>query len=101
MSTADMLTDLGHEVIEAYSGAKALEALRKQPLIQLMITDYAMPGMTGVQLANAARELRPDLQVLLATGYADLPDGTQIDIPRLTKPYMQHQLATQIARMLG
>jgi len=101
MSTADMLTDLGHEVIEAYSGAKALEALRKQPLIQLMITDYAMPGMTGVQLANAARELRPDLQVLLATGYADLPDGTQIDLPRLTKPYMQHQLATQIARMLG
>jgi PAS domain S-box-containing protein len=100
MSTADMLSDLGHEVIEAYSGATALEALRDRPLIRLMITDYAMPGMNGVQLASAARELRPDLQVLLATGYADLPDGAQVDLPRLAKPYMQHQLATQIARML-
>jgi CheY-like chemotaxis protein len=101
MSTADMLADLGHDVIEAHSGAKALEALRDSPLIQLMITDYAMPGMNGVQLATAARELRPDLHVLLATGYADLPDGAQVDLPRLAKPYMQHQLATQIARMLG
>jgi len=101
MSTADMLTDMGHDVIEAYSGAKALEELRAQPLIKLMITDYAMPGMTGVQLAQEALAMKPDLQVLLATGYADLPDGTQIDLPRLSKPYMQHDLAMQIARMLA
>jgi CheY-like chemotaxis protein len=100
MSTADMLQDLGHEVIEAYSGQKALEILRSRT-VQLMITDYAMPGMTGLQLAVAARELHPELHVLLATGYADLPDGSTVDLPRLPKPYMQEQLASQVAKLLG
>jgi PAS domain S-box-containing protein len=101
MSTVDMLEDLGHEVIEVNSGPGALQLLRDGRPIDLLITDYSMPGMTGVQLAKAAREMRPDLPILLATGYADLPQGSEIDLPRLGKPYQQDQLARQIAKLLN
>jgi CheY-like chemotaxis protein len=101
MSTVDMLEDLGHEVIEANSGAGALEVLRHHRAIDLMITDYAMPKMTGAQLAEAARELRPGLPILLATGYAELPPGPALDLPRLGKPYQQAQLAAEIGKLLA
>ena len=101
MSTADMLEDLGHKVIEADSGPSALEILRRyQGTVDLMITDYAMPKMTGAQLAEAARKLQPGLPVLLATGYAELPPGSACDLPRLNKPYHQAQLAAEIAKVL-
>ena len=100
MSTVDMVQDLGHTALEAYSGKEALEILGSGKRIDALITDYAMPGMTGVELANKARELHPDLPILLATGYADLPSGTTTDLPRLAKPYQQADLATQIARLL-
>jgi len=99
-STAYLLEDLGHEVIEADSGANALEVLRSGKKVDLLITDYSMPKMTGMQLAHAARELRPDLPIVIATGYADLPLGTTMDIVRLRKPYQQHQLAAEIAKAL-
>lgn len=99
-STAYLLEDLGHEVIEANSGASALEVLKSGKKIDLLITDYSMPKMTGMQLASAARELRPDLPIVIATGYADLPSGTSMDIVRLRKPYQQHQLVTEIAKAL-
>jgi CheY-like chemotaxis protein len=101
LSTKALLEDLGHTVIQAMSGAKALEVLRTEKPIDLMITDYAMPGMTGLQLAEAARGLRPDLPILLATGYADLPAGAALDLPRLSKPYHQKQLAEQITALMG
>jgi PAS domain S-box-containing protein len=100
MSTVDMLEDLGHKVLEANSGAQALALLQSGPAIDLMITDYSMPGMTGAQLAKAALELKPDLPIVLATGYADLPPGAGIDLPRLGKPYTQDQLAAEIAKAL-
>jgi PAS domain S-box-containing protein len=100
MSTIDMLEDLGHRVLEANSGAQALALLQGGPAIDLMITDYSMPGMTGAQLAKAALELKPDLPIVLATGYADLPPGAGIDLPRLGKPYTQDQLAAEIAKAL-
>jgi CheY-like chemotaxis protein len=99
-STAYLLEDLGHEVIEANSGASALEVLKKGQKVDLLITDYSMPRMTGIQLAHAARELRPELPILMATGYADLPSGMSMDIVRLRKPYQQHQLVTEIAKAL-
>jgi signal transduction histidine kinase len=101
MSTAGLLEDLGHRVVEASRGAEALEILRDQPEVDLMITDYSMPGMSGADVARAARALRPDLPILLATGFADLPDGGEMNLPRLCKPYMQHQLAAEIARLVG
>ncbi len=101
MSTVDMLTDLGHTVVEANSGIEALELLRSGQAVDLLLTDYAMPGMTGVELARVAREMVPDLPVLLATGYADLPEGVVADMPRLAKPYTQNQLATATGRLLA
>ena len=100
MSTVGMLEDLGHEVIEAHSGAGAVEVLRRGQRVDLMITDFSMPGMTGLQLMTAARQLRPELPILLATGYAELPSGEQISVPRLGKPYKQSQLAAEIAKLL-
>lgn len=101
MNTVDMVEDLGHTAIEAYSGKEALAILDSGKRVDALITDYAMPGMTGVELANRARELYPDLPILLATGYADLPSGTTTDLPRLAKPYQQTDLATQISRLLA
>lgn len=101
MNTVDMVRELGHTVLEAYSGKEALAILGSGQRIDALITDYAMPGMTGVELANRAREFFPDLPILLATGYADLPSGTENDLPRLAKPYQQADLATQLSRLLA
>ncbi|WP_230550507.1 hybrid sensor histidine kinase/response regulator [Reyranella aquatilis] len=101
LSTTSLLEDLGHTVVTASSGAEALEVLRTGEPIDMMITDYAMPGMTGLQLAEEARALRPGLPILLATGYADLPTKSRFELPRLNKPYQQMQLAEQIQGLLG
>jgi signal transduction histidine kinase len=101
LSTAALLEDLGHAVIKVSSGTAALDVLKGEEAVDLMITDYAMPGMTGLQLAEAARKLRPGLPILLATGYADLPARARVDLPRLAKPYRQHQLAEKITSMVG
>ncbi|QJP13992.1 response regulator [Starkeya sp. ORNL1] len=99
MSTVEMLEDLGHEVIEANSGDRALEILENNR-IDLLITDFSMPKMNGAQLAVAAREINPGLPILLASGYAELPANINIELPRIAKPYQQSQLATEIARVL-
>jgi signal transduction histidine kinase/CheY-like chemotaxis protein len=101
LSTVSLLEDLGHTVIAVGSGAEAIEVLRQGRQIDLMITDYAMPGMTGTQLADQARILSPGLPILLATGYADLPARTTLDLPRLSKPYRQRELAEQIGSLLA
>ena len=69
LNTAAMLEDLGHTVLEAASGKDALEILRREPRIDLVITDQAMPHMTGSDLAAAIRAEKPDLPIILATGY--------------------------------
>jgi len=99
MSSADMLSDLGHEVVEAHSGKEALAHLGDGAGFDLMITDYSMPGMTGAELAIAARERFPDLPILMASGYADLPSGVELDVARLAKPYSQEQLANEISKL--
>jgi signal transduction histidine kinase len=99
MGTTDMLEDLGHEVVGAQSGAQALEVLQKNCKIDLLITDFSMPKMTGVQLATAVRQIRPELPILLATGYAELPQGSDLDLPRIGKPYLQEQLAAKISKV--
>jgi len=100
MSTVDMLEDLGHIVIEANSGRRALEIIDAGQDIDLMVTDQAMPEMTGIQLAEIVRSKRPDLPVLLATGYADLPAVKLANLPRLAKPYRQEQLQAEIEKLL-
>jgi PAS domain S-box-containing protein len=101
MSTTEMLEDLGHRVIGANSGLHALDILKSAQKIDLMMTDHVMPGMTGIELAAASREVRPSLPILLATGYAELPEGAQVDLPRLAKPYHQDQLRDRLDQLLG
>jgi PAS domain S-box-containing protein len=95
-NTAAMLEDLGHEVIEATSGEQALRVLRRAKGIDLVVTDEIMPGMRGTQLIEAIRAEWPTLKVVLATGYAELPPGSE-ELPRLNKPFLQQDLARFVA----
>jgi CheY-like chemotaxis protein len=97
--TAAMIEDLGHSAIEAGSGASALALLRSQPDIDIVITDYAMPGMNGSELAAKIQRMRPGLPVVLATGYANIPSDLPA-LPRLNKPYRQQDLAALLASLV-
>ncbi|WP_117192234.1 hybrid sensor histidine kinase/response regulator [Rhizobium terrae] len=102
MNTALMLEDLGHTVIESYSGADALKELKSGAhRIDLVITDHSMPRMTGSELATKIQEEWPDLPVVLATGYAELPVGGDNRLPRLPKPFSQNQLQDIINAVLN
>jgi signal transduction histidine kinase len=97
MNTAGMLEDLGHSVDAVGSAAEALERL-KQQRYDLVVTDHAMPRMTGAQLVAEIRDHYAGLPVILATGYAELPAGMASDAPRLSKPFLQADLAEAVAR---
>jgi CheY-like chemotaxis protein len=99
-TTASTLADLGHRVFEAPSGKRALEILRSGTVVDLVLTDQAMPGMTGLQLAAEIRAAWPDLPIMLTTGYADLPDRAGLNLPRLVKPYGQEEMAAAIATLM-
>ena len=99
MSTVDMLEDLGFKVIEARSGTDALEIVKNDKAIDLLITDYSMPRMNGAQLARAVKEVRSELPILLATGYAELPPHSELDLPRIGKPYRQEHLEAEISKL--
>jgi PAS domain S-box-containing protein len=100
LNTVAMLEDLGHTVFEASSGREALEILRREDSIDIVITDQAMPNMTGIDLAAALREEWPEKRILIATGYAELPPGYQ-DIPKLAKPFSLDALAAAIQRLVS
>ena len=99
---ATMLREAGHTVVEAGSGGAALEHLdRDQPHIDLLIADMAMPGMSGGELAQAARQNRPDLPILFISGFADRArrrDGTPETV--LQKPFRAEDLNAKVAEIL-
>ena len=99
--TGAMLQQLGHRVVMASSAALALDVIRSDAPIDLIITDHAMPGMSGTELARHARELRPGLPIILATGYADVPANAVPGMARLDKPYRIDKLAAMIANVVG
>jgi CheY-like chemotaxis protein len=103
IATAATLEDLGHTVVEASSAMEALAALQSGARIDLVITDHAMPEMSGVELAKRLKESHPTLPVILATGYAELSNDIENspDLPRLSKPYSQHDLAVAIRTVSG
>ena len=96
MNTSAMLEDLGHTVFEAKSGKEALNILRRERGVDLVITDQAMPHMTGTELAEAIRVEWPRLPIIMATGYAELPPGAAADLPRLAKPFRQEDIARAV-----
>ena len=103
MGTVAMLEDLGHAVTDVGSGVEALAAMAANENLDLVITDQAMPGMTGIELAASLRKTHPSLPVVLASGYADLPthEGDLITLPRLSKPFGQAEVARVIADVLA
>jgi PAS domain S-box-containing protein len=99
-STTLLLEDLGHRVISVPSGAKALELIEGTEEVDLVITDMAMPQMSGAQLAQAIQVLKPGLPIILATGYAERLEGFATELPRLSKPYTQLNLVQIIAQAM-
>jgi PAS domain S-box-containing protein len=95
MSTADMLTDLGYQVVETASAEEALALMRSDEAFDLLVTDHLMPGMTGVDLARIVRAEQPDMPVLLVSGYAE-GESLEPTLPRLTKPFRADELAASL-----
>ena len=100
---AAMLRDAGHTVIEADSGGAALERLDAEASrIDLLIADLAMPGMSGFELARAARHERPDLPVLFVTGFVDMARSEESRHEAvLQKPFRAEELTAKVAEVLG
>ncbi|MDP5279647.1 response regulator [Sphingomonas sp. DG1-23] len=94
-TTAALLEDLGHQVIHVTEGAHALDAFRQDPAaFDLLITDYAMPRMSGAELVRQIRGESADFPALIITGYAqaDLDASENTDLRFLTKPFTAEQL---------
>jgi signal transduction histidine kinase/ActR/RegA family two-component response regulator len=99
------LRDLGYTVLEAPDGAEALKIVAARPDIQCLFTDIVMPGMTGRQLSDAARQQRPDLRVLYTTGYtrnAVVHNGVlDPGVNFLPKPFTLEQLALKLREVFS
>jgi PAS domain S-box-containing protein len=100
----DVLNDLGYRALEAGDGPSGLKILQSLDRIDLLVTDVGLPGMNGRQVAEAAREHRPDLKILFITGYAEntamangfLAPGMEM----VTKPFAIDALASRIRDMI-
>lgn len=97
-STADMLSELGYTVLEAVSGEDALRILEEGGNIDLLVTDHLMPGISGTDLAERVRAWLPQVRVLVVSGYAE-GAGLSANVPRLTKPFRQSDLASSLAKL--
>lgn len=86
--TAMMLDELGHVVIEAGSGKQGLELLAEDGSIDILMTDFNMPDMDGMEMIDLARKAKPGIGVVLMTGYeADDPRFAELDATSLGKPF--------------
>jgi len=97
--TAEMLREMGHSVAEASGGAEALAALQAGLAPDAVVTDYMMPRMNGGELAAQLHARRPDLPVLIVTGYAG--GDLEINLPQLPKPFRQADLAAALTELVG
>jgi PAS domain S-box-containing protein len=97
-NTVAMLEDLGHTAIGVSSGKAALETLRRDDSIDLVITDQIMPQMTGAQLTTAIKAEWPEVSVILTSGFAEVPAGIHL-LSRLPKPFDQIELSKKIRQV--
>jgi CheY-like chemotaxis protein len=97
---ADMLTEAGYSVEEASSGYRAVQLLKAGLRPDAVVTDYAMPGMNGAELAREVRKVAPGAPVLMITGYATLTDREAGDLPRLAKPFRQNDLVSAVEELM-
>ena len=102
-TTAMILQTMGYAVLESDTGRAALDLLAADPTIGLLLTDIAMPGMNGAELARHARAVRAGLPIVFLSGYAD-PDAVAGDaiVQRIVrKPFRANELAAQIEAALA
>jgi hypothetical protein len=101
----EMLAEQGYRTLEAVDGPSSLKILRSDERIDLLVTDVGLPGMNGRQVADQARESRPDLKILFITGYAEnvaMADGfLQPGMEMITKPFDLDHLAQRIRAMIS
>ena len=88
-TSADMLVELGYQVVQASNGIDALSVLDAQPDLELMVTDVRMPGMSGFELSDLARSRRENLKIVLMSGYF-VPEPIARRV--LRKPFRTHEL---------
>ena len=100
MNISALLEDLGHEVIEAMSGAEALDRFAEHSDIDILITDQGMPNMTGAKLAEHIREIRPNVPIIIASGYCEPRDALGTTA-KLIKPFNQAQLSEALTMAMG
>lgn len=100
-ATADMLRDLGYDVLTASSGAEALRMLRGNEQPDMLVTDYLMPDMNGVDLIAEVQQRAPSMRVLLISGYSAIDEGPASLLPRLAKPFRHADLAETVAEILS
>ncbi|MHA6575514.1 hybrid sensor histidine kinase/response regulator [Pseudomonas yamanorum] len=100
ISTGAMLEDLGHHVVAAADGHAALAFLAQGTRFDLVITDMAMPDMTGIELAGNIEALYPKLPIILSSGFAEISLDLKTTLTRLPKPFDQSALAKVIAETL-
>ncbi|NUO72826.1 MAG: response regulator [Frateuria sp.] len=100
MDAAEMLRELGHEVLEVEYGPDALAALQGRH-VDVLVTDVGLPGMSGIELARRVRQLRPGIGLIFATGDTEL-EGKEAcrDAVFLCKPYDAASLARSVHRTL-
>jgi CheY-like chemotaxis protein len=98
--TAGILNDLGYAVLEAASGGGALKALDSGAAVDVVLLDFAMPGMNGAEVAREIKARRPDLPVLFATGYADTAALEAGEDQILQKPFVEEELAAKLTAAL-
>ncbi|MCH7634670.1 MAG: response regulator [Proteobacteria bacterium] len=102
---AAMVTELGYRVVEAENGASALPILEQERPVNILLSDVIMPGgMSGVDLAKAARKRRPDIRVLFVSGYDRMviAQATRYDdsLKLLNKPFSLTDLARELSALL-
>jgi PAS domain S-box-containing protein len=96
---SEFLKSSGYTVHDANGAEAAMRILESRAAIDLLIADYAMPGMNGLETIRQARLRRPDLRCLLITGYAGIPSS--IEAPILRKPFTPDELAARVAELLA
>jgi PAS domain S-box-containing protein len=99
LNTSTVLTDAGHEVLQAQCARTALDYLATDS-IDLLITDFAMPGMTGGELVREVARTYPNIRAIIVSGYADLPEGTTITARWLAKPFTENELVAMISSVM-
>jgi len=99
---ADMLRELHYDVLESGSAGAAFDVLESNRAIDLLLLDFAMPGMSGAEVARRVRTRYPRLPILFVTGYADRTLLSGIDEAQtIGKPFQLHDLAAKLAQALS